>query len=67
MPTSAYTNYNSNFNGKPLFFSNKFFCNFIVKIGLVMYSEIKIWCYNIKKYYMKHSQNKRYDGLKTAP
>ena len=22
-----------------------------------MYSEMHIWCYNIKNYYMKHSQN----------
>ena len=22
-----------------------------------MYSEMHIWCYNIKKYYIKHSQN----------
>ena len=27
-----------------------------------MYSEMHIWCYNIKNYYIK--QNKRYDSLK---
>ena len=52
MPISADTNYNSNFNGKQ-FFSNIFF----VKIWWVMYSEMHIWCYNIKNYNMKYSQN----------
>ena len=65
MPISGDTNYNS--NGKPIFFPNMIFCNFFAKRWWVTYSEMHIWGYNIKYYYIKHSQNKRYDVLKTAP
>ena len=38
------------------FFFKHVFCNFFVKILWVMYSEMHLWCYNIKNYYMKHSK-----------
>ena len=59
-PISTDTNYNSNFKGSPLFLKMGF-CDFCVRICWVMYREMHIWCCNIQSYYIKLSQNKRYD------
>ena len=66
MPISTDTIYNSNFNGKPLFFPTMTFCIFFVKMWWNMHIGMHIWSYNMNILHIKHSQNERCDCLKNA-